>query len=362
MIKTYVVYFNQWFSSIGTVIENMKSLAENDGHKIKFIGSSTNSNHAYKNIVDKFYTEEWKNSEKSVEFEKEYIEWILNLCKEENVDVFFAKKHSDLINKHQDEFEKLGVKVVSCGDMPELKTKKSTYENMVNDNLIECYIPEYYDGKISLFEWINEKLNSGSGVIMKLNEDEGGASYKEIVKSGPSYEQLKGYYGQKVSVSELENILVGHDGQEFIFMEYLNDPEISVDCCVTGNNNIIAIAREKNKTRVQRVFTSGIIIEIAENLRNHFKLKGMFNFQLRYDKEGNLKLLEVNQRISGGAYIETAVSINLIYITLIDKLDLVSEYVREVNSNWDKIKRDFTDGTKEYEFGKVTKIESMIKL
>ncbi|MBO5387962.1 MAG: ATP-grasp domain-containing protein [Lachnospiraceae bacterium] len=365
----HVVYFNQWFSSIGPVIEDIKAKAEKDGILLRIIGSSTNPDHAYKNMVDKFYVEDWSEGSTDEEMERNYISWVTDLCKKEGVDLFLAKKHSDIIVKHQQEFDVLGTKVITCAEPISLKTKKSTYKKLGRFEEFKELIPEYFesDSYELACDWVTRRLKNGKATIMKLNEDEGGTSYKEITLDGPSINQIKTYYGQKITLDTFKKLLNQDNTNEFIIMEYLKDPEISVDCYNTSTH-VIAIAREKSKGRVQRVFIDSKITKIAEDIaRTCISTGELFNFQLRYDKDGQYKLLEINSRISGGAYIEVALGINLMYMQIVNHLNLhcSSKYTIDMMHRWILAEGDGDvddDNNFRKHLGSVTKIEDTIIL
>ena len=355
----HVVYFNQWFSSIGPVIEDIKAKAEKDGILLKIIGSSTNPDHAYKNVVDKFYVEDWSEGNNADEMEKNYINWVLNVCNKEGVDLFIAKKHSDIILKHQKEFEYKGIKVITCNEYDGLKTKKKTYEKLERFPEFVELIPKYFKGNSYglACEWVTNRLENGKATIMKLDEDEGGTSYKEITLEGPSINQIKSYYGQKITLDTFRKVLNQDNINDFIIMEYLKDPEISVDCYNTSTH-VIAIAREKSRGRVQKVFIDSKITKIAEDIaRTCISTGKLFNFQLRYDGNDQYKLLEINPRISGGAYIEVALGINLMYMQIVDALNLRcnSDYTVDMMHSWILVQDH-------KELGSVTKIENTIIL
>ena len=381
MIK--VIYFNQWFSSIGPVIRDIKKLAKEEGLVIKIIGSSKNEDHAFKKDVDEFVLETWDKGSNDKEMSKNYIDWVSNLCKEKGVDVFFAKKYSDIVDENRRVFEDKGIKVIAGAKVNGVSTKRETYETLESSDreLLKKLVPSYFnpefgsDSRMKLDEWVNGKFFNNSRVIMKLNKDEGGTSYKEIIRDKIKLSDICGYFGQKIHLSDFQRLITEQNMQDFIFMEYLSDPEISVDCYVKpGQDNLyygdlIAIAREKVNGRVQRVFLTSDIYNIADELVSELKIEGLFNFQLRRDKNGDLKLLEINPRISGGAYIECELGINLMYFALIDALELKegSQYVNKFLDKWESdldimIGKPINPGTGILEFGRVAKLENAVVL
>jgi hypothetical protein len=115
-------------------------------------------------------------------------------------------------------------------------------------------------------------------------------------------------------------------------MELLDSPEISVDC-YKSKQGFIAICREKIKdTRVQRIYYNEEISKICEKIGDIFNFRFPFNVQFRVahneisNKIENLRLLEINPRMSGGTYYSTLFDMNICNVCLCDVLNKVDEY------------------------------------
>lgn len=345
-MKTTVIYFNQWFSSIGTIIKDMKSKL---GDNIKIIGSSKNKYHAYKDDVDQFILEDWACSDSSKDFEQVYTNYVYDICLKYNVDIFFVRKYSSHISNQRKKFESIGVKLVleDVGTFNYLNDKVLTYEKLKGTEL-SWLIPEYYaignsrrllmnttktikngiDGK-ELFS----KMVSISGFCgnvqycLKKRIDEGGCSYRLIDnKTNLNYDSLSSYRVNKLSRAEAIELIDNLDQNEInrlFLMERLDKPEISVDCYMS-KQGFIAICREKDG-RVQKVYMNKIMTSICEKIASIFGIKYAFNVQFMAKKENgknNVRLLEINTRLSGGSYYYTLLDINLAYLMLDDILDL----------------------------------------
>ena len=109
---------------------------------------------------------------------------------------------------------------------------------------------------------------------------------------------------------------------EFVCMEYLPGREFTVDC-FTNTNGRLVFVRGRCRKRVK----SGISVnayfverpefrEFAEIINSTLKQKGGWFFQLKEDKNGELRLLEISARIAGTSAITRNIGVNLPLLTL----------------------------------------------
>ena len=345
-----VVYFNQWISSISLVLEDLKNKF---GDNIKIIASSRNKNHVYKNYVDEFIVEDWEEVENNNALSmKNYVDFVLNLCKEKNVNIFFVKKHSLEIAKAAGSFERLGIVLVqeNIDTINTIENKSLTYD--IIKNKMKDYswlIPDYINTSNvkELINFIESKHKNNCEICLKFNTDEGGASFRHIVDNRPTIHSLYNYRVNEISTTETYEMLMKNirEVDRLILMDMLDSPEISVDC-YNSKNGFIAICREKVEGRVERIFYNNEIAEICRKIGEVFNLKYIYNVQFRrvhgYKEKyknneiDSLRLLEVNPRMSGGVYMVAAYDMNLAEILLFDIFNDNDKYTM------DKF-RDFED-------------------
>ena len=363
-----VIYFNQWFSSITPVIEDIKKKM---GNKIKIIASSKNPEHAYKNVVDEFLVENWEDGDSLADTNRNYIEYTLNVCKNYNVDIFFVKKNSKIIAENADKFKEIGVELI-LEDYSTLNSVKSKSE--VYDLLYESFKPEYKYLIPNYFRYRisgnkDDQLASIRDILyqsdidelewcLKLDEDEGGASFRKI-KSEKILDlsSLSKFRVNEITVTELNKMVDNLNEanlSKLLFMEILDEPEISVDC-YNSKHGFIAICREKlPNSRVQRIYFNKEVTNICKSICELYDFKYPFNVQFRTAKGTdsndikNLRLLEINPRMSGGTYYSTLYNMNIAEQVLLDEMGISKP------SDFSKFV-DFTDK-------RVTFVEQAIKL
>ena len=332
MVK--VVYFNQWFSQITDVIADIK---KKHGDRVKVIGSSKTPGHVYSTVVDEFILEDWKEGATTEESMKNYIEWSLNICKQKHVDIFFVKKYADVVSKHRLEYAFNGTGTfLVCEDAETLElfnSKAEVYRSLLNNEVIKPYIPMFYQGNDK--EYMKQIISDAreqkhEPMCLKLDRDEGGFSFRAIDNKLLDMKNLMKYrvncFGTEEAFRFIDNIST-EEFERLIFMEVLDSPEISVDC-YKSKNGFISMCRAKiNNTRIQRFYHDERISKVCEEIANHFNLRFPFNVQFRIkhgedeNKLDNLRLLEINPRMSGGTYYQLLLGLNMAEVCLLDMIN-----------------------------------------
>lgn len=331
MVK--VVYFNQWFSSIADVISDLK---RKYGDSIKFIASSKNKNHAYKDSVDVFLVEDWEEVPgNEAESMQNYINYIFDVVKTYKVDLFFAKKHADTIAKYKNQLAMLGVFTLleDYKTLKSLDSKAGVYDKLKQYKELEKYIPAYMNptddesrNKMTVILNQYEVGLQRKEWCLKKDIDEGGASFRKIERKPFNISQLDHFGFGKVTIKDARQLLVDNEtSSKIIFMELLDSPEISVDC-YNSKRGFIHICRSKGSDRVQKLFYSDELADICKKIGEIYNLQFVYNVQFRYSKDGQLKLLEINPRLSGGTYYSVLFNLSIAEILMLDMLNMNDKY------------------------------------
>lgn len=330
MVK--VVYFNQWFSSITNVIEDLKNKHENS---IKIIASSRNENHAYKDVVDVFLHETWEEVESSEVSMKNYVDFILDICKEYKVDYFFVKKNAKYIMKRSNEFFNNGTFLISedYDTLSFMDYKSNVYDTLMETDL-EQYVPRYWTFEDEGLAYTLLQGNKGKNdLCLKLNKDEGGASFRSIIDTKPDFNSLYKFRVNTITSDEAIDLIMREPDKvsRLLFMQLLDSPEISIDC-YNSKNGFIALCRKKEGGRKQVIYYNEELSKLCEKFGKVLKLRFPFNVQFRVahgqdsNKIENLRLLEINPRMSGGLYYEVFNGMNIAEACLLDMMNRSDEY------------------------------------
>jgi len=327
----YNIYFNQWFSSIAWVIKDIKESLD-----AYIVGSSRNKYHAYREYVDTFIVEDWNESKYTKISMRNYVDFCINICKKYDINIFFVKKHSKYIMKNQKEFDDIGVTLIceNINTLDLLSNKSNVYDILNKENRLQQYIPSYTvsNNGNELLQLLSNNFGKNN-LILKFNEDEGGASFRAINDDMISYKSLYKFRVNEITTPEAVNIINSIDDKSrIIIMEKLDSPEISVDC-YNSKNGFIAICRNKEDSRVEKIYFNKEIYNICKIIAETLNLRYPFNVQFRYkhndDNEqtlDNLRILEINPRISGGIYYEILENKNIAKVCILDAICDTDKY------------------------------------
>jgi len=235
-----------------------------------------------------------------------YIKYALDFCKKHKIDLFFPGEFSStLIAKNVHLFEDQGIKIGLAfkSDVADiLSSKIQTYEAL--RPVLPKLIPKFHCiQNVKDFQKVyHEQKAVNVLTCLKPDRGLGGLGFRVIDDKVDQFSQLLNYPSHSNTFDYYYQIL--SDVGEFtplIFMEYLHGPEISVDCLARNGQLLFSVAREKRgKYRVvkQVPYLHQICAEICAT----FSLNYIFNVQFRFGKDGQIYLLDLNARPSGGIY------------------------------------------------------------
>ena len=95
------IWLNHWFSSAYQIIQLIKALEED----FYIIGSSSNETSVVKGVCDAWEIE-------PVLEEEAYVDYCLEFCKKNQIDIFMPRRGMVQISKRKKEFEAIGTKVM----------------------------------------------------------------------------------------------------------------------------------------------------------------------------------------------------------------------------------------------------------
>lgn len=250
-----------------------------------------------------------------------YVKYLIELCKNNKINLFIPFKEMFNLNNHKNEFIKNNINILLPNDIDLfniLNNKALTYDKLIDFKEI---IPEYYLVKDiqSFKEACNKLRNKNKEVCMKYVTDIASNSFRIInFKEHTLKELSKKTNAEKSRLSHLldyEQIIKMLEKEalpcNLIVMEYMSGKEISCDCLKTNSGNII-IPRIKLNDKTQLITKDKKIIDYCEKILNYTNYNTPCNIQFKMDENKNPKLLEINTRMSGGIMISSfATNINI---------------------------------------------------
>ena len=123
--------------------------------------------------------------------------------------------------------------------------------------------------------------------------------------------------------------------QDYLHCEYLPGDEYTIDCFSNNLSELLYINPRLRKTVVNGISETTTIVPskilklIAKQVNDVFKFKGSWFFQMKKDKNGVLKFLEVAPRIGGGSNINRLNGINLTLSDLYQHLGFNVEVINQ---------------------------------
>jgi carbamoylphosphate synthase large subunit len=123
-----------------------------------------------------------------------------------------------------------------------------------------------------------------------------------------------------------------------LVLEYLPGKEYTVECFTDKAGNLL-FCEGRVRTRVMNgISVSTVQVKnerfksIAEQINRHLKLRGVWFFQIKHNKTGELALMEIAARVAGTMALIRARGVNLPLLSLFDRLGYDIDIFENQNS------------------------------
>lgn len=306
------VWFNRTFSSVYAAISLIRE-ADVTG-RFHIIYSNANPHAAAGRVAHEFMVEPTGLDAEA------YIDWCVDFCREQKIDIFIPGRESTAIAGLHPRFAAVGTRVLSAAapDMLDLIHDKGRFyaevdlpmapvaETLNFENIAQ------FDAAYAELRQRHPKLcvkpsKSVYGLGFSILDEE--RSSAALLISGAQYHI--GLDDMRRGLAELGEV------RTMLLMEYLDGHEFSVDCVGDQGRLVAAVARKKpmQAGRGQLIDMRQDILDATAKLASDFGLNGCFNVQFRENGE-KLHLLEINPRMSGGIGMACVAGPNLPWIAL----------------------------------------------
>lgn len=276
--------------SADIVIKNLKK------YEHRIIGTDVNQKEVIVDAynVDKFYRSPYASNE------MEYINFIVDLIKKENIQYIFPliDYEIDVINKYRKIIEKRGCTVcISDHDVIDVcRNKMESYEFLSKKGLTDC-IPTQRLSEVKDFSSIEYPL------VLKPCD-------------GRSSQGLK-YVN---NASELTNCIDEIDKYNYICQPKIDGIVVTVDVLRDINTGKIVSVARKELLRTSNgagisvyVFKDSNLELIVNKIANALNIKGCVNFEFIYNEESEKYFfIECNPRFSGGVEFSCIASYDMV--------------------------------------------------
>ncbi|WP_102349112.1 ATP-grasp domain-containing protein [Bacillus sp. Marseille-P3661] len=303
------IWFNRWFS---TVYHYIKMIKENpDQIEFEIYGTHPNPKSVYFLLCDHSEQEPVLNVD-------DYIQYCLEYCRKNKIDIFIPQFRLTEIMKHEKEFNNIGTQLLGPPSylVEQISDKGKLFKRCEKD----AFAPlPAYEVVNNVHDFVNAYQNIkklGYQVCFKPCNGIGGAGFRILTEERVTLEGLIGYVSNQISIHDVTDILAGHETfDDLMVMEYLSGNEYSIDCLAYDGELLAAVPRKKEFGRIRMLEGKQELLEIAKKVNDTFKIPYIYNIQIRYN-QGSPKLLEINPRMSGGLHISCFSGINFPYLAL----------------------------------------------
>jgi hypothetical protein len=311
-----VIWFNDGLSVMAEAIQALRPYVD------EIIVSHKNPYFVGFDQADQVYIEQ-----KSVKV-GEYVAWALDFATRHEVTHFFVGRHARYITEREAEFAAAGVKLMfslSPEQWDDIDDKSLFYKRLIAAGHADM-LPIWHT-------WNDSGKESLSALVNAIRGTDGAVDREACVKPvrgifGEGFFRFSANPDPRQQLFKPEEKIIRHEEfgtlacasalnlgktQDWMVMEFLPGPEYSVDTLAHDGKIVTYVARQKGAIDSEGQVISGdadIAVQL-NNLAEVFNLSGVFNAQFRRDVDGNLKVMEINPRFSGGMGMSLKAGVNL---------------------------------------------------
>lgn len=320
------IWFNKNFSSIAFILETLQK-----NPTVSTLFSHTHDVEHQK-FADSFIYEPEKSDD--------YLKFCLEVCQQQQVDVFYPWRSFYKLYPHRNQFTELGVKIVfPCSDtnFQIIDNKAAFYRHLLEKN-IKVSIPLFATANtktefIHHYSLLRPQVHK---LCMKPTVSIYAAGFK-IIHDEADYDPWKAliYGNDKFSVAypHLIHLLPELFHKEIILLDFLPGNEYSHDILCQEGKIIAGTIRQKHHAHnhYQLLIQDLEIERMSALLIAEFNLSGFINIQYRDDKQGVPFVLEINPRISGGFPKIALAGIDYVnlFVKMLNNQEITAEDVRQ---------------------------------
>jgi carbamoyl-phosphate synthase large subunit len=261
-----------------------------------------------------------------------FIDALLSLCKEKNIDVLFPLVTRELLplSRHVKDFELIGTKVlISPQASLEIANDKGRLYEFLQWRGIA--VPEFrIVDAIGQFEIAIGELGYPSrAVCFKPTVSNGSRGFRVISEKTDELDLLFNHKPATTYISSREVIRILSTGPlpELLVSEFLPGDEYSVDClCKQGEAKLVVPRLRKrmiNGISVEGEFVKEEnIITYCGSVIKELQLHGNIGIQVKRSAAGQYLILEINPRVQGTISAALGAGVNLPLLAIKQELDL----------------------------------------
>jgi predicted ATP-grasp superfamily ATP-dependent carboligase len=302
---------NVLLTSVGGIltqplISNFYKQAFNEKINLKIFGIDNNDKLTFKNNIDYFEKSPLGNDSK-------YSTFIESFIKQNKINIVFPRSDEEAMKiaklKSQNKLNKTFIAVSEYQELKIINDKISTYRILDKTQLAFNFWKICYDKK-SLFQHIQEYLINNKSCVIKPSDSRGG---RDVYYLSNTLKEENKY----LNISNFKKIIKSNKLKyPIILMEELKDKIYDVDVLCDKGNLINLVVRERiisnNPNAGNIILNPNKYKDTITDLVKLFKLDGIHDFDIMFDKNDSLKIIEINPRMSGSFAIASSFDENLL--------------------------------------------------
>jgi hypothetical protein len=310
------VWYNQGLSNVFDAIRQGR--AGDTAGELRFLASHTRADSAALAAADEAFEEPGPLEPEP------YVDWCLEVCRARAVDLFVPARNRVAVAGRADEFAALGTRVRLLAAPAVLRLLANKADTAADLAGTPVPLPEHrrFLTADAFDEAWRELRARHPALCVKPTRGIFGAGFYLLDEGAEALALLLTDDRNRIRPADFRAAFAAAAAPpEFMLMEYLPGDEQSVDAFAHRGEVVAAVSRTKRDSS-QRIETDGAAIEVARFVAARYALSGIFNLQTRRRADGTACFLEVNTRMSGGAFYAEAAGLLLPYWAVAVELGL----------------------------------------
>ncbi len=300
----------------------IKCLRNNNEREVRIIGVDMQRDGIGNHIVDVFYQVPPRK-------DPTYIESLLDICKKESIDVYYALGEEEAISSSENKtaFADIGTSVITPGTSQMLAI--ATNKCLWHDFFTKRGIPHANYRKIESVDMIataaHELGYPDRDIMVKPAISKGGRGARIITANDLSQEYYTDSSSEfKMSLESFITMLSPLKGGYFIqllAMEYLPGTYYSVDVLSKNGRIIYAIPKIRiagtaSNTTVGQVDMNPDTIDLARQVCKEFNFSYLQNYEMKLNFNGQPMIYDINPRGGASLALCAAAGVNIAYYAI----------------------------------------------
>ncbi len=253
-----------------------------------------------------------------------YVDWCVGVCRDRGVRLFVPQRGRIALARARDRFADEGVILAVAADADVLETleDKAAFAEAAGT----AGLPVPWTRRVRTveeFDAARAAFAGSGGLCVKPARGAFGHGFWRLTPGHGLLSTLVRTDRRELDPDTLRRALREAGGAEgdLVLMEHVPGAEWSVDLVCRAGAVREVVARRKGEGG-QELETEGPAVELARAAVGHFGLSGLVNVQVRGPAAGELKLLEINARPSGGVFMTALCGVNLPWTFVADALGM----------------------------------------